>query len=529
MAQRHRGRKPVLLLRVQAHPIRTVSIPTSRIVLVRTDLRVDFYTWTRDSALTFKYLISAYTNGNSSLNTLIEDYILAQGRVQVIKSPSGDFSTGGLGEPKFYVNETAFEGDWGRPQHDGPALRASTMIAYSNSLLSSGKNATVRDIIWPLISNDLNYVTQNWNHTGFDLWEEVNGSSIFTTAMQYRALVEGSALAQKLNESCENCDSQSPQVLCFLQNSYWNFNHSIANINLAQDNGRGGLDCAAILTANHLFDAEATCDVDGYQPCQGRALANHKAVVDSMRGIYTINTADDSDAKTPGKPVAIGRYAEDVYYDGNPWFLCTSAAAEQLYKAIYQWSSSGSVVVDDVSKAFFQDLVHDISAGTWDKSTNQFTQITNAAKIYADGFANIVKKHAGTNGSIAEQISRENGTMVSASDLTWSYAAFLTMADARAGGKVLDQETWGWDAVKVPDSCKASSATGDTTTPNPTQFPDGQGSSENGTSGSAAGTPTPTGGDGSKPTGKSGATAVTVTTMPLLACLALAVLCSGAL
>jgi hypothetical protein len=33
------------------------------------------------------------------------------------------------------------------------------------------------------------------NNTGFDLWEEVSGSSFFTTNAQHRALVEGSALA----------------------------------------------------------------------------------------------------------------------------------------------------------------------------------------------------------------------------------------------------------------------------------------------------------------------------------------------
>ncbi|MBE3046995.1 hypothetical protein IMZ48_31610 [Candidatus Bathyarchaeota archaeon] len=58
------------------------------------------------------------------------------------------------------------------------------------------------------------------NNTGFDLWEEVSGASFFTTISQYRALVEGSALASELQTTCEACDAIAPHVLCFLQ-SYW--------------------------------------------------------------------------------------------------------------------------------------------------------------------------------------------------------------------------------------------------------------------------------------------------------------------
>lgn len=32
--------------------------------------------------------------------------------------------------------------------------------------------------IWPIVSNDLNYVAQYWNQTTFDLWEETRGMYI---------------------------------------------------------------------------------------------------------------------------------------------------------------------------------------------------------------------------------------------------------------------------------------------------------------------------------------------------------------
>ena len=81
------------------------------------------YTWTRDSALTLKLLIDEFIAGNSSLQSTIEYYIVAQAKLQTVSNPSGSLSSGGLGEPKFNIDLTAFTGAWGRPQRDGPALR----------------------------------------------------------------------------------------------------------------------------------------------------------------------------------------------------------------------------------------------------------------------------------------------------------------------------------------------------------------------------------------------------------------------
>lgn len=103
--------------------------------------------------------VSSY---DASLQTEIENYINAQAIVQTISNPSGDLSTGGLGEPKFNPDETAFTGAWGRPQRDGPALRATALITYSKWLISNGYSSTASSIVWPIIQNDLSYVTQYW-------------------------------------------------------------------------------------------------------------------------------------------------------------------------------------------------------------------------------------------------------------------------------------------------------------------------------------------------------------------------------
>lgn len=47
------------------------------------------------------------------------------------------------------------------------------MITLANKLLADGSSSYVTGTLWPIILLDLNYVANNWNKTGFDLWEEV--------------------------------------------------------------------------------------------------------------------------------------------------------------------------------------------------------------------------------------------------------------------------------------------------------------------------------------------------------------------
>lgn len=63
----------------------------------------------------FKMLIDRYVSGqDTSLLGQIENFIAAEGILQQVANPSGTLTTGGLGEPKFNINETAFTGPWGR-------------------------------------------------------------------------------------------------------------------------------------------------------------------------------------------------------------------------------------------------------------------------------------------------------------------------------------------------------------------------------------------------------------------------------
>jgi glucoamylase len=82
-------------------------------------LPADFYTWTRDAALTMKALVDRFlVTESDDLETIIKSYVASQAKIQEVENPSGGIDSGGLGEPKFHVDGSAFTEDWGRPQVD---------------------------------------------------------------------------------------------------------------------------------------------------------------------------------------------------------------------------------------------------------------------------------------------------------------------------------------------------------------------------------------------------------------------------
>lgn len=93
-------------------------------------------TGVRDAAITMNTLVDVYADGPSSsrgsaLSSILGAYTSLSSDIQHTSNPSGTFDDlSGLGEPKFHVDGTPFTGSWGRPQRDGPALRALTLMHY---------------------------------------------------------------------------------------------------------------------------------------------------------------------------------------------------------------------------------------------------------------------------------------------------------------------------------------------------------------------------------------------------------------
>ena len=81
----------------------------------------------------------------------------------------------------------------------------------------------------------------------------------------------------------------------------------------------------------------------------------------------------------------------------------------------------------------------------------------DAVTAYADSFVAVAEKYIPSNGSFSEEFGRDTGLPLSAYDLTWSYAAFVTMAQRRAGQY---PPSWGARNAALPAKCAGTSTTG---------------------------------------------------------------------
>ena len=82
-----------------------------------------------------------------------------------------------ISEPKFEIpSGDPYTGGWCRPQTDGPALRAMALSKWGMVLHKAGRDTSD---IWGLVSHDLEWVTENWQSEGCDLWEEVRSKDFY--------------------------------------------------------------------------------------------------------------------------------------------------------------------------------------------------------------------------------------------------------------------------------------------------------------------------------------------------------------
>ena len=135
----------------------------------------------------------------------------------------------------------------------------------------------------------------------------------------------------------------------------------------------------------------------------------------------------------------------------QPWYLSTFAVAEQLYDALIAWEIHEEIIVTATSLAFFRQFIPKITVGLYEAPNPTYFTLIAAIKDFADGFVLINAKYTPSNGGLAEQYTRSNGSPLSAKDLTWSYASALTAFAARGGYR---PPTWGAVGLVVPSDCR---------------------------------------------------------------------------
>jgi glucoamylase len=420
----------------------------------------------RDAAITMHSLVDLYADDPSSslgsrLSTILDAYTSLQSEIQHTSNPSGSFDDlSGLGEPKFGVDGKPFTGSWGRPQRDGPALRALTLIHYVREYNASHPSLWVSneavDFFEPyyhasmppnsVIKADLEYVSHYWNESGFDLWEEVEGLHFFNLVVSARSLREGSVFARSFGDhGAAEWYAEQAVYIEKLLTKFWNpkKGHLVETL----WSKRSGLDCGLLLGSLHALPSDASSDEALYPPWSDEMLISLLALTRDQHDRFPINSRpsedQDDDVETYGfEGTGIGRYPEDVYdgygtsnRGGNPWFLCTSSAAEILYRTASHISTSTNLTITPLGLPFYESLLAtsslDVQVGTFGPSDALYNSVIERLRTTGDDFLEVVKSHVDVEGSMSEQFDRVTGYMRGARDLTWSYGAFLGAVRAR--------------------------------------------------------------------------------------------------
>jgi glucoamylase len=265
---------------------------------------------------------------------------------------------------------------WNRPQDDGPALRAATCLAVAEALPELDDPALAT-----LLRRDLDHLVRVAGRPAIGPWEEEPPRrAAFTLIVQWDALDRGAAWAAAGRESARArvlADSAArlvPLIERLAEPDAPLWRESI-------EAAPRTLDAAVLLAILHAGRTEGPLALDA-----PRTRGTLAALETLFTGLYPINA---------GRPApALGRFAGDVFFGGNPWFPITLGAAELAYR---------------------------IAGTAGDRD----------AFAEAEAWMTLIAEVAPPGDAIPEQFDRATGAPVSCLALTWSAAAFIAAAAAR--------------------------------------------------------------------------------------------------
>ena len=351
-----------------------------------------YFDWVRDTALTYRALIDYYElKRDSRIKKMIFTWVDAEAYRQ--NQPT--FT--GLGEPKYFIDGSGYTGGWGRPQNDGPALRAVAMIKFARLMLKEGNQDYVLKKLYhgvipadSPIKKDLEYTAHHWREPSFELWEEEMGMHFYTLLAQHTALQEGAKLAYELGDggAADFYRKESNNIAQYLRANFVDskigIKATIRKVNGGLGYKNSNIDVAPLLALNHNSPYQKLF------PFNSAPVKKYMAtLVQTFSDIYHINKA------FPDLGVAIGRYPEDKYDGyhtsgtGNAWFLATLALGESYCLA---GQETRNYKLRELTEKQFQRALF----------------------------------HSDRKGSMSEQFNRDSGTMQGAYQLTWSHNAFMT-------------------------------------------------------------------------------------------------------
>jgi glucoamylase len=395
-----------------------------------------FFHWFRDSAIIIDALRLAQADGfekqttverfrefvdfNRSLGELDGRELIRHARFRKEVQPSflqyvrpddelaAVFGGTVLGEARVNPDGTLDFTQWARPQNDGPALQVLTLTRWRDARtdLDDALQAAMLD----LVIGDLDFIRSRASEYSFDIWEEESGYHYYTQLVQTEAFACGAKWLEETGDATRagRCRSAADELAPSLD-AYWSAEDGYYRSRTGVVGGmpEKTLDISVILGVLHAGRMKG-----GHSTLDPKAQATLTALEDLFDAEYLVNQERPAD-----QGPAIGRYAKDAYYGGNPWYLATLAAAEFYFKFAVALLS-GAPLAEANENARFRERLGGKSPA-------------NAAFERGDTFMRTVQAYTPPSGDLSEQFDRVTGAQTSAKHLAWSYAAFITAAASR--------------------------------------------------------------------------------------------------
>jgi glucoamylase len=333
-----------------------------------------------------------------------------------------------LGEPRFNPDGTLDIIKWGRPQHDGPALRALTLLrAWRLDALRERLN---RSSLSSLLEQDLDFTLHHFQEPCFDLWEETFGHHYHTRLVQFAALSDGAEWMDETGDLTRAFAYRTAALeLRERLDAHFNALDGIYVSHAVDASETAGFAAAKRLDIAIVLAAIQAARQDGpHGVLDPKVLATLVRLETLFAKAYKINRE-----RAASCAPAMGRYADDVYYSGGAYYFSTLGAA-QFYFCFAEAVGRGAMVpISEDNRTILADMLGapPKSLGATSVEARCMEGLFNALLNRGDMFMAMVRTHTPASGELSEQFDQTNGAQTSAKNLTWSHAAFVTAFASR--------------------------------------------------------------------------------------------------
>lgn len=365
-----------------------------------------YFHWTRDSAHVMKTVLreplaDASVEMAKLKNERWRDYVELSRRLQNLKSPYG------LGEPRYTVEGQIDSLKWSRPQYDGPALRALTLMSVTP--------VSERTLAAGVIRRDLLFLLQVYRQPSFDLWEEMRAQNYHTL------LVQLSAFEQSENHLWIGLErrerAQILQAIKEIQGLLEQFWYSGKGYFRSQINvvGTDGY----TKKSTDLDSALVVAVIDGdrrrglHSILDPRVQATVRVLEKTFQESYPLN-------QKMSQGLVAGRYQGDIYFGGNPWYLVTAYYAQFYYRLAAEIQLGERPIFERINFEFWKEL----GILTEMEAVNS-KEVVYRLREKGDYILKSLRRWTPVDGELYEQFDKKTGAPVSSKGLGWAHSAYL--------------------------------------------------------------------------------------------------------